>query len=92
MIRQAVSRRFADPDSLNKTVTLFTLLNERWSNSLIFMITNLIEQAYHISSQNVRYTQKKKIDYRFAFSSGIYNVNALKSSRNVQTLSVVCIF
>lgn len=59
MIRQAVSRRFADPDSLNKTVTLFTLLNERWSNSLIFMITNLIEQAYHISSQNVRYTQKK---------------------------------
>lgn len=91
MIRQAVSRRFADPDFLNKTVTLFTLLNERWSNSLIFMITNLIEQAYHISSQNVRYT-KKKIDYRFAFSSGIYNANALKSSRNVQTLSVVCIF
>lgn len=61
MIRQAVSRRFADPDFLNKTVTLFTLLNERWSNSLIFMITNLIEQAYHISSQNVRYTKKKLI-------------------------------
>lgn len=61
MIRQAVSRRFADPDFLNKTVTLFTHLNERWSNSLIFMITNLIEQAYmyHISSQNVRYTKKK---------------------------------
>lgn len=92
MIRQVVSRRFADPDFLNKTVTLCTLLNERWSNSLIFMITNFIEQAYHKSSQNVRYTQTKNGDYRFAFSSAIYNVNALKSARNVQTLSVVCIF
>lgn len=87
MIRQVVSRRFADPDFLNKTVTLCTLLNERWSNSLIFMITNFIEQAYHKSSQNVRYTQTKTGDYRFAFSSAIYNINIKVSEKRANTFS-----